>query len=269
MDESPLLSVVIPCFNYGDYLGQAIDSALAQTYRRVEVIVVDDGSTDDTEAVALSYGDRIRYVRQANAGPEAARNNGIRMAGGDCIVCLDADDTLDEQFLAKCSSVLRTHPEAGFVYTQRRSIGRLTGDSSFPPYDVGALKKANFIPVCALIRSSVLRDHPFDEQFKGVCEDWHFFLTLAEHGIHGVLLDEPLFTYRTHLDRTSMLDTMLYRSRRNRLSVVRAHRRLYTPYERLEASLRAATEPARVVAGRAKRWIKRRLTGASAPVART
>lgn len=255
----PLTSIVVTCFNYGDYLSEAIDSALGQTYRPVEVVVVNDGSTDQSEAVALGYGKRIRYVHQANAGVSAARNTGIRLAGGRYVVCLDADDILDDEFVAKCTDVLSTHPEAGFVYTQRRSFGRQSGDSSFPQYDLTKLKKSNFIPACTLIRATVLRDHTFDETFTGGSEDWHFFLTLAEHGVHGVLLDEPLFSYRRHEDRTSRLDSWMYRGRRDRLQVVRAHPKLYTRYEKLDAAVRAATEPGRVVAGRMKRRLKRSL----------
>ena len=260
-DVSPLTSIVIPCFNYGDYLAEAIDSALAQTHRPIEVIVVNDGSTDHSETVAKAYGDRIRYVHQANAGVPAARNAGIRLAGGDYVVFLDADDTLDDTFVAKCASVLEAHAEAGFVYTQRRSFGRESGCSRFPQYDLDELKRSNFIHATALIRAAVLRDHTFDETFARGHEDWHFFLTLAEHGIQGVLVDQPLFSYRKHQDRTSKLDSLSYRGCRSRLEVVRAHPRLYTRSEKLDAFVRAAIEPGRVTAGRVKRRMKRWLSG--------
>jgi glycosyltransferase involved in cell wall biosynthesis len=256
-DGFPLTSIVIPCFNHADYLAEAIDSALAQTYPAVEVIVVNDGSTDNSEVVALAYGDRIRYIRQDNAGLPAARNTGIRWARGDYILFLDADDILDGDFVAKCMRVLDAHPEAGFVYPQRRLFGRESGESRFPPYDVAELKKSNYISAVSLIRASVLHVHTFDETFTWGWEDWDFFLTLAEHGITGILLDEPLFSYRRHADKSSMLDSLLYRSRRARLQIVRAHPGLYTRYETLGATVRAATEPTRVVLGRVKRRVKR------------
>lgn len=97
-----MVSIIIPCFNYSRFLPDAIDSALGQAGPNlpVEVLVVDDGSTDDTAAVAARYGDRIRYVHQANAGLSAARNTGMREASHDLVVFLDADDMLPRGSLA-------------------------------------------------------------------------------------------------------------------------------------------------------------------------
>ena len=97
-----MVSIIIPCFNYSRFLPEAIDSALGQAGPNlpVEVLVVDDGSTDDTAAVAARYGDRIRYVHQANAGLSAARNTGMREASHDLVVFLDADDMLPRGSLA-------------------------------------------------------------------------------------------------------------------------------------------------------------------------
>jgi glycosyltransferase involved in cell wall biosynthesis len=88
----PLVSVIIPNFNYAGYLREAIDSALEQTYPNTEVVVVDDGSTDDSKAVLASYGDRIKRIEQTNQGVSAARNNGVLASSGEYIAFLDADD---------------------------------------------------------------------------------------------------------------------------------------------------------------------------------
>lgn len=87
------VSVIIPTYNYARYLGEAIDSALGQTLAPLEVIVVDDGSTDDTPELLAAYGDRIRVLRQKNAGVAVARNSGIAAARGEYVAFLDADDT--------------------------------------------------------------------------------------------------------------------------------------------------------------------------------
>jgi glycosyltransferase involved in cell wall biosynthesis len=100
MSDRPLVSVIIPCYKQAEYLAGAIDSALAQTYSPVEVVVVNDGSPDDTEKVALSYGDAIVYVGRANGGLSAARNSGIACAKGRFLKFLDADDHLHPEQIA-------------------------------------------------------------------------------------------------------------------------------------------------------------------------
>lgn len=100
MTEAPLVSVIIPCFRQAQYLREAIDSALAQTYPAIEILVVNDGSDDDTEAVAKSYGDRIRYIYRDNGGLSAARNTAIAQARGMYLKFLDADDVLHPEQIA-------------------------------------------------------------------------------------------------------------------------------------------------------------------------
>lgn len=94
MSEMPKVSVIIPCYNGARFLRQAIDSALTQSYPNVEVVVVDDGSTDDSGEIAHSYGDRIKVIEQPNSGLSAARNAGVKASSGDLIALLDADDVL-------------------------------------------------------------------------------------------------------------------------------------------------------------------------------
>ena len=88
----PKVSVVIPTFNCGEFIGEAIESVLSQTYPPFEVIVVDDGSTDDTQSIVGKYGDGVRYTRHPNRGSSCARNIGIGFAKGDYLAFLDADD---------------------------------------------------------------------------------------------------------------------------------------------------------------------------------
>src|ERR1043165_5503387 len=115
MDTAPLVSIVIPTYNYAHFLSQAVESALAQTYPNTEVIVVDDGSTDHTRQVLAAYGDRIRYTHQVNKGLSAARNTGIRKARGELIALLDSDDVLYPPRVEAGVSFLRRFPEFGLV----------------------------------------------------------------------------------------------------------------------------------------------------------
>jgi glycosyltransferase involved in cell wall biosynthesis len=109
--DQPLISCIVPVYNGELYLGEAIHSILAQTYRPLEVIVVDDGSRDGTYDVAANYGDRLRYVRQANAGPGAARNHGLNLARGEYVAFLDADDIWHPEKLMRQMDRFRARAE--------------------------------------------------------------------------------------------------------------------------------------------------------------
>ena len=98
---SDFVTVVVPAYNAASYIKQTLESVFSQTYRNFEVIVVDDGSTDDTALIAQKFGDRIRYIRQPNQGLSAARNSAIKNARADVIALLDADDLWEPQFLEK------------------------------------------------------------------------------------------------------------------------------------------------------------------------
>ena len=111
MNDPFRISVVIPAYNGESYLRRSIDSALAQTFRPTEIIVVDDDSTDGTAAVAKGYGDSIRYIYQKNGGGSAARNTGIKASQGDWIAFLDVDDEWRTCHLENAVKVLRKHPE--------------------------------------------------------------------------------------------------------------------------------------------------------------
>ena len=116
-----LVSVIIPCFNHGQFLGHAIESALAQTYRNFEIIVVDDGSTDDTADVAKRYPN-VQYLRQQNTGRSAARNAGLRQSRGELIAFLDADDRFLARALETGADCLTEHPECALVSGHCRVI---------------------------------------------------------------------------------------------------------------------------------------------------
>ena len=113
----PRVSITIPTFNCARFLGRAIDTALAQTYADYEIIVVDDGSTDDTREVLARFGDKIRYVYQPNGGLSSARNLALSHAGGELIAYLDADDMWYPHRLEAQVAFLDAHQECGFVHS--------------------------------------------------------------------------------------------------------------------------------------------------------
>src|SRR5215208_7256201 len=126
-DSRPLVSVVIPCYNQAHFLGEAIESVLAQSHPNFEIIVVDDGSPDDTSEVAEHYPE-VRLVRQENQGLSAARNAGLARSEGEYVVFLDADDRLLPEALKTGVECLEAHPECAYVYGHFRVIA---SDGSF------------------------------------------------------------------------------------------------------------------------------------------
>lgn len=224
------VAVVIPCYRYGRYLAEAIDSVLAQTVRPTRILVIDDDSPDDTKAVAASYADRgVDYLWQANAGPAAARNRGAAAVSEPLVVFLDADDRLEPTYVERARAVLdASEPSVGYVYPQVRYFGAEEGvETHYPPWTVDRLLRWPFVHPEALLRRRLVLEHPFDERRTPWIEDWDFFLTLAEHGVEGRLLDEPLVWYRRH--ETASRSDEISQDARGYLvyrDVLRNHRRL-------------------------------------------
>jgi len=222
-----LVSVVIPSFNGARLLAEAVESVLAQTHPAVETIVVDDGSTDDTPALVARWGDRIRYLRQANRGVCAARNAGLAAARGVYVTFLDHDDRFTPEKLARQAAVLDAHPDAGVVYTGWRFIdaeGRPFPPVAWPRHEGDVLAElviANFVFLGAvMVRRSLLAETGgFDEALRGA-EDWELWLRLARHGARWACVDAPLFEYRLHDEQRHRRGAE--RRATNRIAVLRA-----------------------------------------------
>jgi glycosyltransferase involved in cell wall biosynthesis len=188
------VSVIIPTYNRADLIGQAIDSVLAQAHQQVEVIVADDGSTDDTAAVVGAYGDRVRYLPLPHRGlPAATRNAGIRAATGDLLAFLDSDDLFLPNKLAVQAAALVQNLAAGVAYangvyfrtTPDAPVGRVQDGLPTPSgWVFGDLLAGNFLaPPVVLVRRTVLDEVGlFDESpdFFAV-EDFDLWLRLAAH----------------------------------------------------------------------------------------
>lgn len=202
--QPPLVSVVIPCYNVERYLAAAIDSVLGQSYENVEVIVVDDGSTDGSPGILDGYGDRIRVLRQSNLGLPAARNAGIRVCRGAYMAFLDADDWWDCEFVAKMVTALK-HSGAVLAYCGWQNVGLpgRRGEPFVPPDYSGLDAVEAFLEGCrwpvhaALTQSALVRSvGAFDETLTSG-EDFDLWLRIAPFG--GVVrVPEVLAHYRFH-----------------------------------------------------------------------
>lgn len=202
----PTAAIVIPAYNYGHLVGRAIESALRQTYPLlVAVVVVDDGSTDGTaEAVAPYLTDsRVRYLRQDNQGVAHARNHGIATTDATYLCCLDADDSLEPEFLSTCIAALEADRSLGIAYT---SLSLVTESGKRPGiwpgefnYDA-QVQGHNQIPTCCVFRRTAWeRSGGYRQRYApGGCgsEDAEFWLRLGSLGYHAARVsDRPLFNY--------------------------------------------------------------------------
>ena len=196
----PLVSVIIPCYRQAEYLPEALDSVMAQTYAEWEAIVVDDGSPDDTAGVAGRYAGadgRIRLVRTENGGVSAARNVGLREARGLYVVALDADDRIAPQYLERLVEAFGTGRGADVAYCRWAFFGTASRAPELRYLGYGRLLVNNAIFSSAMYRrEDALRIGGYDEQMRTGYEDWEFFLRLLNERSRVVQLPEVMFFYR-------------------------------------------------------------------------
>lgn len=201
-DASLLVSVVIPCFNYGRYLEEAIASVRAQTVASREIIVVDDGSTEPaTQALLerLSDAPDLRIIRQANQGLPSARNNGIAVARGEYVCCLDADDLIEPTYLECAIAVLSSDRAAGFAYPHVRMFGDVSETWETREFDIQQALVANFTAVSAVFRRDDWHEAGgYSPDMRGGFEDWEFWIRLSSLGRRGRVIKHPLFLHRRH-----------------------------------------------------------------------
>jgi len=188
------ISIILPLYNQSQYVGEAIESCLAQTLKPHEIIVVNDGSTDDWEEAIFPYLDDITILHQTNQGLSSARNTGIKESTGDWIICLDADDKLPPDYLEKLSSV-----DADIVGCGYRTFGDYEKEwKSRGDITLDDLLEGNRTQCGALFKRKIFDLVQFDEQMKHGHEDWLFWLEALTHGFTMKCTDKTYLLYRKH-----------------------------------------------------------------------
>jgi glycosyltransferase involved in cell wall biosynthesis len=194
------ISVVIPCFNHGEYLPEAVDSVINLKRDDIELIVIDDGSTDERthREINLLIARGIKVVRQENKGLASARNIGINIAKGEFILSLDSDNRIRESYIVSGLKLLQNEPAVGIVYGNAEYFGEKTGLWQTREFDLIELVRGNFIDACALYRKSVWDTiRGYDEKMPWMgWEDWDFWLRAAASGWGFSHLNEIAFDYR-------------------------------------------------------------------------
>ena len=197
----PLITVIVLCHNYAQYVAGAIDSALAQTYEPVEVLVVDDGSTDDSLAVIERYTGRVRVISQENMGIERTVNRAVGEARGELFALLSADDLFEPRYLEELWRSLERSPDADYAYCRPLLFGAREGPMRCLPFSAYFLvKRTNFVNASALTRTAdFLEVGGYREDAGDVAlEDWDFWLRMLEAGKRGTYVREPLLRWRRH-----------------------------------------------------------------------
>jgi glycosyltransferase involved in cell wall biosynthesis len=195
------VSVIIPCYNSGEYLMEAVNSAKAYNDSNYEIIIVDDGSTDPTTVELLSRLNNgvCRVFHQENQGPAAARNAGVRESQGEFLLFLDSDNRIRPSYIPRALEILRSNAKIGVVYANPSFFG----DSTIPrfqpqPFDLGSILFGNYIDMCAVVRKRAWEDgNGFDENRILIGhEDWDFWINLGLKGWGFYYIDDVLFDYR-------------------------------------------------------------------------
>jgi glycosyltransferase involved in cell wall biosynthesis len=208
--NNKFISVVIPTYNRASFLKEAIDSVLSQTYRDFELIVVDDGSTDGTPELLLSYGHKIKVIKKANKGPSASRNRGIKAAKGDWMAFLDSDDIWKPDKLEKQVQFIKDNPEIKICQTEEIWIrnGKRVNPRKKHEMHSGWIYE-QCLPLCIVSPSSVMIHRDvfekvglFDETMLA-CEDYDLWLRIAPHYPICLVREKLIVKQGGHADQQS------------------------------------------------------------------
>ena len=214
------VSIIIPCFNQGEWIKEAVESAVNQTYKNVEIVIINDGSTDNSEDVIHSlcekYPDIVFINEKENHGVVYARNKAIQMTSAEYILPLDADDKIAPSYVEKAVKILEENPNIGIVYSRARIFGIKNKEWKLAEFSREDILYKNCIFSSALFRK---RDFEkiggYKEYMKDGWEDWDLWLSFIEAGFEVHRIDEVLFFYRKYkqASRSDLLknkDLMLY-----------------------------------------------------------
>jgi glycosyltransferase involved in cell wall biosynthesis len=197
------ISIIVPCYSQGQYLAEALESLLAQTYTHWECIIINDNSPDNTEQVANKYSrkdSRFKYIFTKGKGVSAARNKGISIASGTYILPLDADDKIAPTYIEKALTAFSHDPELTLVYGEAEYFGDMAGRWNLPEYRYYDLLFMNMIYCSAIFkREDFFNAGGYSNEMVHGHEDWDFWLRLLKGGAKVLKLPDVVFFYRKKL----------------------------------------------------------------------
>lgn len=224
---APIASVIIPTYNHAHFIGEAIQSVLSQEFQKTEIIVVDDGSTDNTREIVDQFANRVFYIWQTNQGLSAARNTGLQTARGEFIGLLDADDMYEPQFLSTLISILKANPEADGIYCGYRFVNNLNkplyqceARSIYPDQLYKTLLGGNFlVPESMLVRHHCYKRVGLFDISLRACEDWEMWLRITKN--QRIISTDKILT--RHRVLPGSMSSNPERMLNNRLAVLNKH----------------------------------------------
>lgn len=203
-----MVSVIIPVYNSSEFLEETLLSVLSSTWPNMEIVIVDDGSTDDSPAIAKRYAarhDNIRFLQQANAGTSVARNRAIAAAAGEYILPVDSDDRISPEYISLAVEAMCGHPDVKLVYSEAEFFGDRNGKFRLPPFSLRLLARRNIIHPCGLYRrEDWARAGGYIADVGR--EDWVFWVAMLKDGGKVVRLKHTGFYYRIRADSKRMQD---------------------------------------------------------------
>ncbi|MCX8009673.1 MAG: glycosyltransferase family 2 protein, partial [Ignavibacteria bacterium] len=233
--KKPLVSVIIPCYNQAVYLEDSLGSVINQTFKDWECIIINDGSTDQTNNKAMdliltNLDKKILLLEKENGGLSSARNFGIRYSNGSFILPLDADDKIHHSFLEKTVNFLKNNPNFHFVYTDQQQFGKINKLIVTKEWNKREIAIFNFIAYCTLyIKEIWLNLGGYNPNMKYGYEDWDFWVGCAEQELIGKRLPEALFYYRVKSE--SMLTNAVKHDEKLKAQIIVNHPKIFTPLQ--------------------------------------
>ncbi|GAB6124195.1 glycosyltransferase family 2 protein [Dysgonomonas termitidis] len=231
--HNPLISVIVPCYNQAQYLSEALQSLIGQTYPHWECIIIDDGSPDNTEDVAnewLRKDQRFIYFRKKNGGVSDTRNFGIAHSTGEFIIPLDADDKIGPHYFSRAMEVFSAMPETKLVYSNTLLFGNIEKELIKPAFSFPQMLKENQIHNSAIFRKSAFQETDgYNINMVEGLEDWDFYLSLIKPEDKVVKLDDFHYLYRIKdISRSTLIDSI--KNEKLLLQIFRNHLPLYLEY---------------------------------------
>ena len=228
----PRISIVIPCYNHAPFIVEALESVLNQTFNDFECIIIDDGSTDNTKEIVLSWiktDKRFKYFYQENQGLSNARNRGITLSSGFYILPLDSDDKISDNYLEKCFEILEMQANVKIVYGEAYFFGKSNRKWNLDRYNFEDILYKNMIYCTGLFRKGDWEKvGGYDENLKEGLEDWEFWIHILKNGGEAVQINNCYFYYR--LKDISMITESVLKNHygyNSRLYIFEKHIELY------------------------------------------